>query len=196
MGRPSELIAVAQIDEDTVIAGGMRIHGYCWQSTATAKARQTSCMRVSLRRPRRSTSTPIDTLSTESRLTADRLGTGSSSGSRMTSLASVRIVVVHGATSARRSRGIAASRESTTTGRLPICGSSHHHSSPRAGAWLTKPMRPAGTTRDHPRRQARRADAGHRRRMWHRSRWRDAWQVTPPTPRLRAQRRSYLIAAA
>lgn len=44
-----------------------------------------------------------------------------------------RMVVVHGATNTRRSRGIAASRESTTTGRRPISGGSHHHTSPRRG---------------------------------------------------------------
>ena len=42
-----------------------------------------------------------------SRLTAVRLGTGSSGGSRTTSLARPRTIVVHGATRARRSRGIA-----------------------------------------------------------------------------------------
>ena len=81
----------------------------------------------------RSVRTPTDTLSTESRLTAVGRLTGSSPGSRSTSLASPRMVVVHGAMSARRSRGIAASRDRTTTGRRPISGSSHHHSSPRKG---------------------------------------------------------------
>jgi len=53
-------------------------------------------------------------------LEAERVGTGSSPGSRTTSLARPRIVVVQGATNARRSRGIAASRDRTTTGRRPI----------------------------------------------------------------------------
>ncbi len=90
-------------------------------------------MRWSLRRPIRSTRTPIETLSTESRLAAERLGTGSSAGSRTTSLWRPRIVVVHGAINARPSRGIAASRDSTTTGRRPTSGSSHHQISPRRG---------------------------------------------------------------
>lgn len=64
-------------------------------------------------------------LSTESRLTALRRTIGSSSGSRTTSLARPRIVVVHGATRARWRRGIAASRDRTTTGRRPISGSLH-----------------------------------------------------------------------
>src|SRR5436190_15307477 len=51
--------------------------------------------------------------------------------SSTTSLASPRIVVVHGATSVRRRRGMAASRESTTTGRRPISAGSHHQPSPR-----------------------------------------------------------------
>jgi hypothetical protein len=54
-------------------------------------------MRSSLRLPIRSMSTPTETLSTESRFTAVRLPTGSSPGSSTTSLASPRIVVVHGA---------------------------------------------------------------------------------------------------
>ena len=48
------------------------------------------------------------------------------------------MVVVQGATSARRSRGIAASRDRTTTGRRPISANSHHHTSPRAGSALTR----------------------------------------------------------
>jgi hypothetical protein len=90
------------------------------QSTATSSAAQICRMRWSLSRPMRSTSTPTETLSTESRLTALRRGIGSSPGSRTTSLARPRIVVVHGATSARPSRGIAASRDSTMTGRRAI----------------------------------------------------------------------------
>jgi len=76
-------------------------------------------IRVSASRPSRLTNTPTETLSTESRFTAERRGIGSEPGSRTTSLASPRMFVVHGATSARSSRGIAASRESTTTGRRP-----------------------------------------------------------------------------
>jgi hypothetical protein len=75
------------------------------QSTATASAAQISLMRPSASRPRRSTSTATDTLSTESRLTAERLGMGSSRGSRSTSLARPRIVVGEGMTSALRAAG-------------------------------------------------------------------------------------------
>ena len=114
---------------------------YWRQSTATSKAAQTSRMRASERRPSRSTSTAIATLSTESRLIAEVLGMGSFPGSRSTSLGNPRTVVVQGATSDLPSRGIAASRESTTTGRRPMSASSHHQISPRAGTELTKPLR-------------------------------------------------------
>ena len=50
-------------------------------------------------------STATETLSTESRLTPDRRGTGSSAGSSTTSLARPRIVVVQGAMSVRFSAG-------------------------------------------------------------------------------------------
>ena len=111
--------------------------GHREQSTATSRAVQMARIRVSASRPSRSTNTPTETLSTESRFTAERRGIGSDPGSRTTSLASPRMVVVHGATSARLSRGIAASRESTTTGRRPISAISHHQTSPRAGSALT-----------------------------------------------------------
>ncbi len=114
--------------------------GQLEQSTATARAAQTSRMRDSASWPIRLTRTTTETLSTESKLTAERRGIGSSPGSRTTSLASPRIVVVHGATSARRSRGIAASRDSTTTGRRPISANSHHHTSPRAGRPITRQL--------------------------------------------------------
>jgi hypothetical protein len=103
------------------------------QSTATARAAQISRMRVSRTRPSLLTRIVSETLSTESRFTADRRGTGSSPGSSTTSLTRPRIVVVHGAMSARRCRGMTASRESTTTGRRPISAISHHQISPRAG---------------------------------------------------------------
>jgi len=48
------------------------------------------------------------------------------------------MVVVHGATNVRRNRGMAASREITTTGLLWISGSSHHQSSPRSGIEITR----------------------------------------------------------
>ncbi len=107
------------------------------QSTATSRAVQMARIRVSASRPSRVTNAPTETLSTASRFTAERRGIGSEPGSRTTSLASPRMVVVHGATSARLSRGIAASRESTTTGRRPISAISHHQTSPRAGSALT-----------------------------------------------------------
>lgn len=137
------------------------------QSTAIARAAQISRIRESRRRPNRLTSIAIDTLSTESRFTAERRGTGSSAGSSTTSLTSPRIVVVHGATSARRCRGITASRDRTTTGRRPISASSHHHTSPRAGSALTTLLRHAGTTPGRPIRRARRVGARHRRRSSH-----------------------------
>ena len=132
------------------------------QSTATSSAAQTCRIRSSLSRPRRSTSTATETLSTESRLTPDCRGTGSSPGCSSTSLANPRIVVVHGATRARRNLGIAASRERTTTGRLPTSGSSHHHTSPRAGRGLTMSRQPRGMTPDRPTHRPHRA-GGHRR---------------------------------
>jgi hypothetical protein len=132
-------------------------------------------MRSSLSLPMRSTRMATDTLSTESRLIEDRRGIGSSSGSRTTSLAKPRTVVVHGATSARRNRGMTASRESTTTGRRPISGNSHHHTSPLAGRErpLTMPRPPLGTTPDRPTHRPPRAGARHRPRMRHRSRQHD-----------------------
>lgn len=81
--------------------------------TATSGAAQLARVRASARRPSRFTNAPTQTLSTKSRFTAERSGIGSEPGSRPTSLARPPMVVVHGATSARRSRGIAASRDST-----------------------------------------------------------------------------------
>ncbi len=88
------------------------------QSTATERAAPICRIRTSPSRPRRSTRTATDTLSTESRFTAERRGTGSSLGSRTTSgrPADCRL---QGATTARRSRGMAVSQDKTTTGRLP-----------------------------------------------------------------------------
>lgn len=148
------------------------------QSTATARAAHTSCMRPSLNLPSRSVSVPTATPSAESRLTADRRGIGSSPGSRSTSLASPRTVVVHGAMSARRSRGIAASRERTTTGRRPIPGSSHHHTSPLAGRSFTRRPPPLERKPGHPMRLPHRGDVRRTHRTLHRSRRRD---VLPPT---------------
>jgi len=59
-----------------------------------AMASQTSRIRVSLRRPRRSTSSAVETLSMESRLMTHCLGTGSTTGVKATSLGRPRVVVV------------------------------------------------------------------------------------------------------
>ena len=120
-----------------------------------------------------------ETLSTESRFTAERRGIGSEPGSSTTSLASPRIVVVHGATSARRSRGIAASRDSTTAGRRPISAISHHHTSPRAGSALTRRPPPAATRPGHPTRRAHQPDARRRRRSSRPPRLLDGERVRP-----------------
>ena len=128
------------------------------QSTATSSAAHIDRMRWSLSRPIRSISTPRDTLSIESRLTAERCRTGSSPGSRTTSLANPRIVVVHGAIRERLRRSIAMSLERMTTGRLPISGGSHHHSSPRAGRIVTSPRHGRGTTQGRPTRPVRQGD--------------------------------------
>lgn len=138
------------------------------QATATANAWQISYIRSSLRRPRRSTSVPIETLSTESRFTADGSGTGSSAGSSRTSLARPRIVVVHGPISARPRRGMATSRESTTTGRRPTWGNSHHQISPRAGRVLKNRLPPLETKPSHPTRRWFPAAPCHTRRKPHR----------------------------
>jgi len=134
------------------------------QSTATSKAAQMARIRVSASRPSLLTKTATDTLSTESRFTAERRGIGSESGSRTTSLESPRMVVVHGATNARRSRGIAASRDNTTTGRRPISANSHHQISPRAGSAITRRQLLAATTPSHPTRRAHQPGARRRPR--------------------------------
>ena len=127
-------------------------------------------MRSSANRPTLSTRMATDTLSKESRFTAQRRGTGSCPGSRTTSLASLRMVVVHGATIARRSRGIAASRDSTTTGRRPISDNSHHHTSPRIGSGVTMRLPPSATSRDRPTHRVDQRDFRHKRHSWRRSR--------------------------
>jgi len=102
-------------------------------------------------------------------LTADLRGIGSSPGSNTTSLGSPRMVVVHGPMSVRRRRGIAASRERTTTGRRPMSGSSHHQTSPRVGVEVTTRQLRRGTTRGRPTRLLRRAGGRRRRRTPSRS---------------------------
>jgi len=160
------------------------------QSTATSRAPQISRIRVSANRPSRLTSMATETLSTESRLTAERRGTGSSPGSRSTSLASPRIVVVHGATSARLCRGITTSRDRTTTGRRPIPAISHHHTSPRAGSALMRRLLPVATTSGRPTRLARRPGARRRRHNSHPPRWIGDERATREAPHQSARRRS------
>ena len=71
-----------------------------------------------------------------------------------------------------RYRGVA---RSTTTGRRPISGGSHHQTSPRIGMAVMLRRPPGGTTRDRPIRRARPADGRHRqRRTQHRLPRRDA----------------------
>jgi len=108
------------------------------QLTAILNAAHTWRIRSSLRRPIFSTKWEMETLSTESRFTAQRRLMGSSPGSSTTSLGRLRTVDVHGAISERRRRGMAALRDSTTTGLLWMSGSSHHQSSPRSGNRLTR----------------------------------------------------------
>lgn len=139
------------------------------QSTATERAAQTSRMRSSLSRPSRSTRTPIDTLSSASRLATQGRGTGSIPGSSITSLGSPLMVVVHGATTDRPSRGMATSRLITTTGRRPMSGSSHHQTSPRRGRSVTKLQPLNGTSRGRPTRPPHRSGARRTRRTRRRS---------------------------
>jgi hypothetical protein len=131
---------------------------------------QISLILASPNRPSRWTRTATETLSMESRLTTDRRGTGSSSGSRRTSLARPRTVVVHGATSARRCRGITAFRDRTTTGRRPISAISHHQTSPRAGTSLKKPRPLGAMMRGRPTHLVHRRGGRHRRCNWHQPR--------------------------
>jgi hypothetical protein len=159
------------------------------QSTATSSAAHTWSIRAPLSRPRRSTSTATETLSTESRFIAHRRGTGSSSGSSTTSLRRPRIVDVHGAMRARRSLGMATSRDRTTTGRRPISGNSHHHTSPRNGRAVTRQRRSHETMPNHPTRRVRRVDVAHRRCRRNRSQWLYAVPPAPGALRPRARRR-------
>jgi len=171
-----------------ILAGLLTCHPE--QSTATSRAAQIARIRVSARRPSRLTNTATETLSTESKFTAERRGIGSEPGSRITSLASPRMVVVQGATSVRRSRGIAASRESTTTGRRPISAISHHHTSPRAGSALTSLQPPAATTLGRPTRRAHQQGACRRPHSSRPPRPIDDEQVMPQEPHRSGLRQS------
>jgi hypothetical protein len=129
------------------------------QPTAIARATHTSRIRASLSVPSRFVSAPTPTFSTESRLTDDLFGMGSSPTSSTTSLRSPRMLVVHGATRVLLSRGIATSLEITTTGRRGISGSSHHQTSPRTGKPITMMTLHHGRRRDRPtRRELRSVD--------------------------------------
>lgn len=87
------------------------------------------------------------------------------------------------ATTARPSRGIAASRESTTTGRRPICGGSHHHTSPRSGTAIRSPRLLRETTPNPPTRQAHRAGGRRRTHTRHRVPSTDGEAAATATPR-------------
>ena len=134
-----------------------------------ANAEQTSRIRLSSSLPNRSVSVLTETLSTESRLTTDRRGIGSSPGSSSTSLANPRIVVVHGAISVLRSLGMATSRERTTTGRREMSGSSHHHTSPFMGIAVTRRLPLLERMQGPPIRRALRAECRRRLRRRNRS---------------------------
>lgn len=104
-------------------------------------------MRASATLPRRSTRIAIETLSMESRLTAERSGTGLSPGSRVTSLASPRMVVVQGAyecAAMPRDDGVA--------------GQDHHRSAADLGH-LTPPDLPTSGDDGHEAATARRNEA-------------------------------------
>ena len=88
--------------------------------------------------------------------------------------------------------GMAASRDSTTTGRRPISGSSHHHTSPRAGGSVTSGPRTGGTMRDRPTHRAPRGDDGRRRGTSSRSRRPGAERAAHAAPRPPGPRRSHL----
>jgi len=160
------------------------------QSTATLRAAQTWRIRASLILPIRSTSAAIETLSSESRFTAHLRSIGSSPGSRITSLDKLRIVVVHGAISVRRRRGMAASRVITTTGRLVMSGSSHHQSSPRRGSAVTKPTQHLENRPDFPIRQFAQWEADRKPRRRHQFHRNGFSRPVPGEPRQAALRRS------
>ncbi len=101
LNREAKTLAARQTLEPVGIGFRREIAPQPEQATAIARAAQISRIRSSATRPKRSTRIAIETLSIESRLTAERSGTGSSPGSRSTSLGRFRMLVVHGAMSAR-----------------------------------------------------------------------------------------------
>ena len=161
---------------------------YSPQLTATSSAEQIWCMRPSLRRPILSTKIAIDTLSIESRLTAQRRLIGSSPGSRTTSLGRLRIVVVHGAINVRRNLGMAASREITTTGLRWISGNSHHQTSPRSGTGVTRQPHQHETQRGCPTHRIRQLGTRRTRRRRHQSHPHDCERRAHRVPRQAALR--------
>ena len=156
-------------------------------SAATSSAWHTCRIRDALSAPilctNAETETETETDSTESRFTALRCPIGSSPGSSKTSLGRPRTVVVHGAISPRRSSGIAASRDNTTTGRRPMSGGSHHQSSPRLGRSVMSPLQRSGMKQGRPTRRARRSGGcGRPRRRHHQPLPSDNAAAAPPKP--------------
>jgi hypothetical protein len=151
-------------------------------------------MRSSLRRPIRCVSDPTETLSIKSRLTADTLGTGSSFGSSTTSLGSPRTMVVHGAITVLRSRGIATARDKTTTGRREISGSSHHQTSPRVGRPFMTIRPPLGMTQDRPTHRARLEVSRHKLHSLRQPGLDDVARGVRQAPHPAAQRRYFRLA--
>jgi hypothetical protein len=98
-----------------VLSPSLSTRGQSKHSTATATGSVDLVHPGIAQAPQQLTRITTDTLSTESGLTAERGGTGSSPGSSTTWLTRPRIVVVHGAMSVRRCRGMTASRDRTTT---------------------------------------------------------------------------------
>ncbi len=109
------------------------------QSPTADRARQISRVLLAARRPARSVRTHWGT---SLRLSNDatHVSFNPSSGPRATSVGMWRMVRVTGATRRVRSRGIAASRVTTSAGRRPASGISAHQTSPWAGR-LTKALR-------------------------------------------------------
>ena len=116
------------------------------QSTATARASQTWRIRASASRPNRETRTPSPTLSTESRFTADRRGTGSSPGSSTTSLTRAD------GRRARRDEGAPMSRDDDVPGQ-------DHHRTPTDVLHLAPPQLTARRDARHDAATARRQEA-------------------------------------
>ena len=145
-----------------------------WQSDGNRHAAQISRIRPSPNLPRRWVSVPTETLSTESRFTADSRGIGSSPGSSITSLARPRIVVVHGAIECPpKSGNCGVPRRESRRADREIFGSSHHHTSPLAGRSVTRRPPPHETTPSRPIRPPRRVDVRRKRRTRRRSELRD-----------------------